>query len=255
MTTDMKCEECRDTLGALIDGELLPAEAERVRAHIDQCGACAAEHRMLTRLSTLVSNGAGKPRAPDVLKARIRNALANPQATERAVTPSAMTRWKLLAAGLVIAAASAGGTYLAMRQPAAAAALEQQVLSSHIRSLMPGHLTDVASTNLHNVKPWFNGRIDMSPVVPLLDSAGFPLVGGRLDYVGGRSVAAVVYSRRQHLINVFSWPTGDPASPPAISSQQGYHLVRWVSDGVEYWAASDLGVPELTQFVSLFRRE
>jgi mycothiol system anti-sigma-R factor len=254
MTTDMKCDECCETLDAFIDGELLDGEANRIRDHLAECGDCAAEHRMLSRVSSLVRTEAGRPSAPDVLKARIRSELAKPAAVASLAGSRSFATWKLVAAGLIIAILSGGGAYSAARRPAPASVAED-VLSSHIRSLMPGHLTDVASTNLHNVKPWFNGRIDLSPVVPSLDSAGFPLVGGRLDYVNGRTVAVVVYARRQHLINVFAWPSAAGPSPPSTSTTKGYHLVRWVDAGVEHWAASDLGVVELSQFVSLFRRE
>jgi anti-sigma factor RsiW len=120
---------------------------------------------------------------------------------------------------------------------------------------MPGHLVDVASTDQHNVKPWFNGRLDMSPAVPRLDSLGFPLVGGRLDYVTGRPVAVVVYGRRQHMINVFSWPTTDASSlAPMASTENGYHLVHWRTGGTDVWAVSDLNLAELQQFVAAFQR-
>jgi anti-sigma factor RsiW len=161
----------------------------------------------------------------------------------------------LAAAGLVIAALSASGSLAVARRSAPAPAMADQVVSSHIRSLMPGHLTDVESNDTHNVKPWFNGRLDLSPSVPRLDPLGFPLVGGRLDYVGGRPVAAVVYMRRQHIINVFSWPAEDrPAHAPTVSTENGYHLVHWNDGGTEFWAASDLSVPELQQFVALFHQ-
>jgi anti-sigma factor RsiW len=117
---------------------------------------------------------------------------------------------------------------------------------------MPGHLTDVVSTNQHNVKPWFNGRVDMSPSVPGLDSAGFPLVGGRTDYVRGRAVPVVVYARRQHMINVYAWPEAGSASKPRASTRNGYHFVTWRGDGVEYWAVSDLNTKELDEFVAAF---
>ena len=118
---------------------------------------------------------------------------------------------------------------------------------------MPGHLTDVASTNQHNVKPWFNGRIDLSPLVPSLDSIGFPLIGGRLDYLDGRAVAAVVYARRQHVINVYSWPVNAPdIAPVNRTTEKGYHLVEWRRDGLEAWAVSDLNRAELTEFVRAF---
>jgi len=190
-----------------------------------------------------------------VLRARIRSALAQPDAFEPVAAPRRLPWARLIAAGLVVAVLSGGASFAVARRNASPPSIGQQVLSSHIRSLMPGHLTDVESNDSHNVKPWFNGRVDLSPAVPRLDSAGFPLVGGRLDYVGGRPVTAVVYMRRQHVINVFSWPTGDRGPQTrSLSTEKGYHLVRWSDGGVEFWAASDLSVPELEQFVALFSR-
>jgi anti-sigma factor (TIGR02949 family) len=250
----MQCDECRDALNAYVDGELMPEEAEEVRRHLPACEECAAQHDTLVAVSRRVKAGLQRHQAPDVLKARIRNALAHPSEFEAPRRQRSVPWPTLIAAGLVLAVVSAGGSFAIARRGAPAPAMAEQVLSSHIRSLMPGHLTDVTSNDSHNVKPWFNGRLDLSPTVPRLDTAGFPIVGGRLDYVGGRSVAVVVYSRRQHVINVFSWPTvGGAAEPARVSIEKGYHLVRWSAGGVEYWAVSDLNVPELEQFVSLFR--
>lgn len=117
-----------------------------------------------------------------------------------------------------------------------------------------GHGTDVASNDQHNVKPWFNGRVDLSPPVPRLDSAGFPLLGGRLDYVASRPAAAVVYGRRQHIITVYSWSSAGDDEAPSSLSTQGYHLLRWGNGRVESWAISDLNAAELVQFVAMFRR-
>ena len=195
--------------------------------------------------------------APDVLKARIRSMLSQPDAFSPAVEPppAARPRWTtLLAAGVVIAAASSALTFGALRRTGPANDTTAAILDSHIRSLMPGHLIDVASTNQHTVKPWFNGRLDLSPAVPNLDSAGFPLLGGRLDYVEGRAVAVVVYGRRQHVINVYSWAAGDRQTrEPVTSSDKGFHVVHWTSDGIESWAVSDLNTQELDQFVQLLR--
>jgi anti-sigma factor RsiW len=114
-------------------------------------------------------------------------------------------------------------------------------------------VTDVVSTDQHNVKPWFNGRVDLSPSVPNLSAAGFPLVGGRTDYVGGRAVPVIVYARRQHMINVYAWAARDGnASGRTESTRNGYHFVRWRSEGVEYWAVSDLNAGELAAFVAAF---
>jgi anti-sigma factor RsiW len=126
-----------------------------------------------------------------------------------------------------------------------------EVLASHIRSLLPGHLTDIASNNQHNVKPWFAGRVNLSPPVPRLDSLGFPLVGGRLDYVAGHSAAVVVYTRAQHVINVFWWAPldGEPDERGAgVASDNGYHLISGRRDGLQYWIVSDVNVAELQQF-------
>jgi anti-sigma factor RsiW len=137
------------------------------------------------------------------------------------------------------------------RQPVGNA-VEGQVLASHIRSLMPGHLTDVASNDQHNVKPWFNGRLNMSPDVPRLDSLGYPLVGGRLDYIDGRNVASVVYSRRQHVINVFSWPSPGASEPPRVAStSNGYNIIQGRRSGEEVWIVSDLSLPELQAFARM----
>ena len=195
--------------------------------------------------------------APDVLKARIRATLADSSRDapdQRAiVTRRRSWTWQsMLTAAAAVAIVSSGVTFEAMRDRAAANSIEQQVLSSHIRSLVPGHLTDVASNDQHNVKPWFNGRVNMSPDVPRLDSLGYPLIGGRLDYVDGRNVAVVVYTRRQHVINVFYWPaTGAQDLAPESSSANGYHLIHSRHNGLERWIVSDLNFGELDDFAKL----
>jgi anti-sigma factor RsiW len=251
----MRCADCRDAVNAFVDGELLAEEQRDVREHLATCADCRREHEVLVATSRTLKEGLVRHRAPDVLKARIRSALAQPDAFAPAASPPRRSWLRLVAAGIVIAAASSGLTVAAIHNPFTQQNATSDVLASHIRSLMPGHLVDIASTDQHNVKPWFNGRLDLSPTVPRLDSLGFPLIGGRIDYVAGRTVAAVVYGRRQHMINVFSWPTSD-ASPlaPSASSEKGYHLVHWRTAGIELWAVSDLNPAELQQFVAIFER-
>jgi anti-sigma factor RsiW len=129
------------------------------------------------------------------------------------------------------------------------------VLASHIRSLMPGHLTDVLSSDQHTVKPWFNGRLDFSPPVYDFAERGYPLLGGRLDYVDGRVVAALAYGRRQHLINVFLWPaTRSPGGAPLTRDRQGYHLLHWATTEYAYWLVSDLGPADLRDFARLVQQ-
>ena len=252
----MQCADCRTRLDAYLDKELSAEERAEMREHLAACSDCARELEALERASTLAREHLVHYEAPDVLKARIANAIASErQAPAQPLSATPRMGWlRLAAAGLIIALASGGLTYAVAHGGGGSPALADQVLASHIRSLMPGHLTDVQSTNEHNVKPWFNGRVDFSPKVPVLDSAGFPLVGGRLDYLDGRVVAAVVYARRQHLINVDSWPEAGPNEEPESTDAHGYHLIRWRADNVEYWAVSDLESGELSKFVSLYSR-
>jgi anti-sigma factor RsiW len=252
----MGCAECRDLLSALVDDELPLNEGAEVRAHLANCSDCAREHDMLAATSRRIREGVVRHAAPDVLKRRIRSMIAQPDAfAPVAEAPSGVQpRWTMLvAAGLVIAAASSALTYGALRGGTAANGTTAALLDSHIRSLMPGHVIDVPSSNQHTVKPWFNGRVDVSPAVPNLDSAGFPLLGGRLDYVAGRAVAVVVYGRRQHVINVYSWPGEPGTARPGTLDEKGYHLIEWRNGDVDMWAVSDLSRGELQQFVRAFQ--
>jgi len=168
------------------------------------------------------------------------------------VSLGALWRPMALAASLVIVAV--GSWNLALRQ-ANHDRLAGEVLASHVRSLMPGHLTDVPSSDQHTVKPWFNGKLDYSPPVHDLAAKGYPLLGGRLDYVNGRSVAVLTYGRRQHLINVFLWPTTQGQSDaPNARDRQGYHLRHWTTPEYMYWVASDLNLAELQDFVRLLQQ-
>jgi anti-sigma factor RsiW len=251
----MRCEDCRDLLAADADGELLPEESSAIRDHLASCVSCATEQGALRELSRRLKGGLIARPAPDLLEARIRGALArdDPYSPARsAVRP----RWtSMAAAGVMIAALSATATFAVARRGGSDSSMSEQVLSSHIRSLMPGHLTDVASNDQHNVKPWFNGRVDLSPTVPRLDSAGFPLVGGRLDYIGRRPVPVIVYTRRQHVINVFSSPADSRTpSDATITTEHGYHLAHWSDGAFDFWATSDVAEPDLRRFVALFTK-
>jgi anti-sigma factor RsiW len=254
----MTCANCRDALNAYLDDEVEVDEGAAVREHLAGCEVCARDYETLATTSQAVRRNLMRHTAPDVLKARIRAALleqprprVDPIAAAR--LPQWLGAWGLAAAAAMIAVASSSITLVAVRHDAPSSTSEA-VLASHLRSLQPGHLTDVVSTNRHDVKPWFNGRVDFSPTVPNLDSLGFPLVGGRLDYVAGRAVAVVVYARRQHMINVFSWPVSAAPAQVATRDDRGYHLVHWIEGGIEYWVTSDVSAADLTEFVRRYRR-
>jgi len=251
----MKHDDRLDEISAYLDGELAPDDMAAMRDHLASCEDCAAEYETLRGVSRRVKDGFERPRAPDALRARIQGSMHRVRAEPMPRRPRPVPWPMLIAAGLLIAVSSSAATLAFARRGAAPTQVADEVLASHIRSLMPGHLTDVTSNDTHNVKPWFNGRLDLSPSVPRLDSLGFPLVGGRLDYAHGRPVAAVVYLRRQHVINVFSWPAGvSGSSQREATDENGYHLVHWRRDGTEYWVASDVSNADLTQFVDLFAR-
>jgi len=184
--------------------------------------------------------------APASLHASIDAAIPANDAPAR---PPSRFAWASLSAGL--AAAAALLLTVALPQPRASDDIAQQLVSGHVRSLLANHLVDVVTSDQHVVKPWFNGRIDFSPATPDLKAQGFPLVGGRLDYIGGRVVPAIVYRRRLHTINLFAWPVGGPA-PTTTGAPDGYHLRHWRRDGLDYWAVSDVGDGDLAAFEKAF---
>ncbi len=242
-------------LDAYLDGELAVVDARELEAHLAQCPDCARFRDGRLRLRTAITTRAPAFQAPAALRERVQAALraAAPKASRprRPALAWLPLAWRPLALAASLAVVALGSWRLAL-QRAAGETLADDVLASHIRSLMPGHLTDVLSTDQHTVKPWFNGKLDFSPPVYDFSGRGYPLLGGRLDYVDGRAVAALVYGRRQHLINVFLWPAlRGPAAAPATRTRQGYHVLHWTTPDYTYWVASDLGLPELGDFAGL----
>ena len=244
----MNCPEVERVLDAYGDDELAPAQAADVRAHLETCAAChkrVAERAELGRLIRRVPYYA----APDRLRAAV--------ATTR--RPARFTPGLLAWAAVVTLAVSLGGatavrTVRAKRATAVTSAEAQDVVSSHIRALTSAHLFDVQSTDQHTVKPWFQGKLDFSPPVDDLAPLGFPLVGGRVDHLAGRPVAALVYQRRQHIINVFVWPAPDTGAAPADARTiRGFQVRHWIRSNMAFWAVSDLNDTELDQFVAALR--
>jgi anti-sigma factor (TIGR02949 family) len=236
-----------------VDGELAPDEARDLEAHFAACPTCAQARDARLRLRAALRREAAPLRAPAALRDRVRRAARTADSTESAWHRAVFLAWRALPIAASLGVVAAGSWWLGAGR-AATNALADAVLASHIRSLMPGHLTDVASSDQHTVKPWFNGRVDFSPPVADFAGQGYPLLGGRLDYVAGRPVAALVYGRRQHFINVFVWPSSRGSGGPATASRQGYHLLRWTTPDYAYWVVSDLALPELQTFADMLRR-
>jgi len=236
---------------AYLDGELAAIDTVELKAHLAGCASCGRFRD--DRLALRMAIAAQIPRfeAPEHLRGRVRATLRKASAPSRARRSAPPLAWLALAASVVVVAA-ASSWRLAVNHTTSEI-LTDEVLASHVRSLMPGHLSDVVSTDQHTVKPWFNGKLDFSPPVHDFSGRGYPLLGGRLDYLNGRPVAALVYGRRQHLINIFLWPAAGPAGGGAPLVRQGYHLLHWTTPEYTYWVASDLGLSELTNFAGLLQ--
>jgi anti-sigma factor RsiW len=239
----MSCELVERDLDAYLDRELDAEASAAVHEHLRTCAACRLEFDKRETLARLVRS-APYYSAPDRLRARVLAQSTRSTSARRVLTWTA-------AAVLVL---SVGGMTLWRSAANHAHAIADEVLHSHVRSLMANHLVDVQSTDLHTVKPWFVGKLDFSPPVVDLASNGFPLVGGRLDYVGSRPVAALVYQRQKHAINVFIAPEGgDPSVRDLVLTVRGFNLRHWCHDGMSFWAVSDLNSAELGVFTSALR--
>jgi anti-sigma factor RsiW len=234
---------------AYLDGELDPAHALEVEALIAADPALAAERGRVEALRDAIRERLPREAAPPALARRIEAAVGLTQApARRASAPS----WRALAASVALAVVLASGTTFLVTEPRPADSTADMVVASHLRALMAPSSIDVASSDRHTVKPWFNGRIPESPRVVDLASEGFPLVGGRIDVIGRTPVPTLVYRRRQHVISVTAVPGGQTlASGPAQIA--GYNILSWRDNGVAYWAVSDVAAPDLEAFEKAFR--
>ena len=249
------CDDRLLLLHGLVDGELDAANSIAIEAHLKSCEGCAEEIHRIEALRGLLSDPGLRHEAPAGLRERIGGSLADAPAAPRDAVPAPRRRTGPWLAGGTLGAMAASLALLLALPQLTTVPMQEQLVSSHVRSLLASHLTDVQTSDRHVVKPWFNGRIDFAPPVVELAPQGFPLVGGRLDYIGGRVVPAIVYRRRLHSINLFVMPAGSLSSPAPITTRRdGYSLVRWTAGGLQYWAVSDLEPNELELFRQTFEK-
>ena len=260
-SSDAACTERSLMLHGFIDGELDAAHSLEFEQHLAACPQCAAEVAKYRAMKRVVGNSNVRWRATDALRAQVLAAVEREVSAGRAAYPAPrqaqpaarrfdfygfIRQWSFVPT----LAALAAMLFLVVLPAQHQTSIEDELLASHIRSLQVDHLTDVATSDQHTVKPWFNGKIDFAPPVVDLASSGFPLVGGRVDYIGGRTVAALVYRRRGHIINVFIWPA--PPGEAATSERDGYNFASWSKDGLAFWAVTDASADDIAKFRAAF---
>src|SRR6201993_4126570 len=263
-------------MDAYMDGEVDPVTSQKVEQHLRECSKCEQAYEVETAMAHAISQAVPYYKAPLELRERIQVSLREAigvtisrgaaaedpppvrrsEAVRRSVFFDMPWNWLALAAAIAVAAIVASSLLPRLRQPGADQFLATQLIASHVRSLMANHLTDVASSDQHTVKPWLDVKLDFAAPVVDLSGDGFPLIGGRLDYLDNHSVAALVYQRRKHFVNLFIWPTTPSDNKEQkMVEREGYHLVHWIDGDFTYWAVSDVGVGDLQSFQRLFEKQ
>lgn len=247
----MDCKESLEMMSAYVDNELAASDAIRVASHVAGCAECAAVHDGMRFSKAVVAGHAARHQAPAHLRHRIQTMIDREKSAGR---KRKKFSWAWINAGAAAAFSTAFAfTFLLyVNTPSEAERFDQEVVADHYRSLMADHLTDVESSDRHTVKPWFTGKLDFSPPVHDLAQQGFPLVGGRLDYLNHRTAAALAYRHGKHFINLFVLPdSANRNAPPESRTMQGFHLLHWTRSGMAYWAVSDMGTEEMSEFQRL----
>ncbi len=252
---DERHEELRLLVQADTDGELAVRDAAAVAAHLADCAECRSLQNALRETKESVRAAAPYHRASEDFRNRMTSLIVKnaPAAASRSRRLAWRFSWGWLGGSFGVGALAAASLLFLVALPQDEG-IETSVIDSHIRALQPGHLLDVPSSNQHTVKPWFDGRLDFAPPVKDLAAQGFPLIGGRLDYVAGRPAAALIYGRAKHIIELFVWPRANAAAAaPHQTARNGYNLIQWSSGQMNFWAVSDLNIEELGEFVREWR--
>jgi mycothiol system anti-sigma-R factor len=265
----MNCQEAINLMDGYVDGELDPVTNQEIERHLRECRSCEQAYEAHRVVVDAIGSAAPYYKAPAELRQRIRSSLYKEigmkaagngmqgrqilGTRERSIVPQIPWNWLALAAAIILAALIVSNVLPRMRTTGGDQFLATQLIASHVRSLMANHLTDVPSSDQHTVKPWLDAKLDFAAPVVDLSSEGFPLIGGRLDYLDNRPVAALVYGRRKHFINLFVWPAApdEPQAPKTIT-REGYQLLHWADLDFNYWAVSDVNVNDLQTFKQQF---
>jgi anti-sigma factor (TIGR02949 family) len=247
------CELTRTHLHAYLDGELDAAGAATFEQHLRTCPACADELDSQQALRQALAGAQLYERAPEPLLKNVRSKLPVEFPVRKGT--SRAWRWAAVAAALLLAAFLGREALTISRGQSEGQRLVAAAVDAHLRSLQPSHLTDVESTDQHTVKPWFGGRVDFAPAVHDFASDGFPLLGGRLDVLDGRTAAALVFGRRKHIINVFVLQNASAGAARDSHEHSGYHTLSWQQAGLTYIAVSDVNATDLQQLRALFLKE
>ncbi len=244
----MSCEQTPTVLHGYLDGELDAAGAAEFERHLEMCSECLAELEAQEKLRSAMQRAQLYEPAPVSLRRKVNANL--PAARLAGFGLSGMwLRW-LAAAAAILLVASVGWRVLPSFRGADNFDTTGAI-DAHLRSLQAGHLVDVASTDQHTVKPWFDGKLDFAPPVRDFSEVGYPLIGGRLDVVNGRTAAALVYGRRKHFINLYVWPSKGADSVETALSHRGFNLVHWNRNEMSFWAVSDVAREDLEQFAQM----
>ncbi len=254
----MNCDDSKPLLHAWLDRELDPGRSLEMEQHLKLCRACLRESQSFESLRSLLAVRATYHAAPRALVRDVRSALRTAVLRETPLSVRLRDRFGELNWWRVGASLTTGGmlvllALLLVNRPSDEQLWTEAVVAAEVRSLMPNHLTDVASPDQHTVKPWFNGKLDYTPPVVELADKGFPLVGGRLDFLRDHRMACLVYKTGNHFINVFIWPTSSGNTPEKSLTRRGYHIVHWVQSGMDCWAVSDVKIGQVQEFSRLFR--
>jgi len=250
----VSCQTTQEFIHAYVDGELDLARSLELEQHMQECQVCAIVYRNHTSLRSAFKDSSLYHSAPASLEKRIRSSLRREADTE-VRRPWFGWRWLPVgvALGFVLLMALVIWRAVPGLRPSGDELLAQEIVSNHVRSLqLESHRTDVISSDQHTVKPWFDGKLDFAPTVKDFSSQGFPLLGGRLEYLNNRAVAALIYQRQKHYINLYIWPAEQSnATGEVAAKRQGYNLLHWTNSGMNYWAVSDLNSVELHEFARL----